>query len=157
MALGTVLIALTPSFGTLHRHQPALAYGAPALVLLGRLAQGFSAGVELGGVSVYLAEMAPEGKRGFYASWQSASQQVAIMVAATLGFALSALLAPADIAAYGWRIPFLIGCLIVPVLFVLRRSLEETEAFLARTHRPPARCSARCWSTGASSSSAPCS
>ena len=139
MALGTVLIAVTPTYRTLHDSVPALAYAAPALVLVGRLAQGFSAGVELGGVSVYLAEMAPPGRKGFYASWQSASQQVAVMVAAALGFALSRLLTPAQIQDYGWRLPFVVGCLIVPLIFVLRRSLEETETFRARTHRPDAR------------------
>ena len=139
MATGTVLIALTPSYATIHDRIPALAFMAPALVLVGRLAQGFSAGVELGGVSVYLAEMAPPGRKGFYASWQSASQQVAIIVAAALGFALSAVLTPDQIAAYGWRLPFFVGCLIVPVIFVLRRSLEETEVFLARAHRPDAK------------------
>src|ERR1700712_994386 len=109
MALGTLLIALTPSYATIHASVPWLAYAAPALVLLGRLAQGFSAGVELGGVSVYLTEMAPEGQKGFYAAWQSASQQVAIMVAAALGFALSSLLTPEQILAFGWRIPFFVG------------------------------------------------
>ena len=54
-------------------------------MLIGRLLQGFSAGVELGGVSVYLSEMATPGNKGFYVAWQSASQQVAIMVAAVLG------------------------------------------------------------------------
>jgi MHS family citrate/tricarballylate:H+ symporter-like MFS transporter len=139
MALGTLLIALTPSFATMHQHVPSLAYAAPALVLVGRLAQGFSAGVELGGVSVYLTEMAPPGQKGFYASWQSASQQVAIMAAAALGFALSSLLTPEQILGFGWRIPFFVGCLIIPVIFMLRRSLEETEVFLARKHRPDAR------------------
>jgi MFS family permease len=62
---------------------------APILVLIGRLLQGFSAGVELGGVSVYLAEMATPGNKGFYVSWQSASQQVAIIVAAAIGYLLS--------------------------------------------------------------------
>lgn len=56
-----------------------------ALVLAGRLLQGFSAGVELGGVSVYLAEIAPAGRKGLYISWQSASQQLAVIFAA-LGF-----------------------------------------------------------------------
>ena len=56
------------------------------MVLIGRLLQGFSAGVELGGVSVYLAEIATPGNKGFFTSWQSASQQVAIVVAAALGF-----------------------------------------------------------------------
>lgn len=139
MALGTVLIAITPGFRSLAVISPTLAYAAPLLVLFGRLAQGFSAGVELGGVSVYLAELAPPGRRGFYASWQSGSQQVAIMVAALLAFALGELLAPAQITAWGWRLPFIVGCMIVPMLFVIRRRLEETEAFLARKERPDAR------------------
>ncbi|SDO40637.1 MFS transporter, MHS family, citrate/tricarballylate:H+ symporter [Rhodoferax sp. OV413] len=132
MALGTVLIACVPGFAS-------IGYLAPALVLTGRLLQGFSAGVELGGVSVYLAEMATPGRKGFYVSWQSASQQVAIIVAAALGYALNVWLTPLEIGAWGWRIPFLIGCLIVPVLFVLRRSLQETEEFKQRKHRPDTR------------------
>jgi MHS family citrate/tricarballylate:H+ symporter-like MFS transporter len=129
MAMGTLLIACVPDYAT-------IGYLAPALVLTGRLLQGFSAGVELGGVSVYLSEMATPGHKGFYVSWQSASQQVAVVVAAALGFMLHEVMAPAEINAWGWRIPFFIGCLIVPVLFFLRRSLQETEAFKARTRRP---------------------
>ena len=72
----------------------------------------------------------------FFASWQSASQQVAIVVAALIGFALTEGLTSPQLAAWGWRIPFAIGCLIVPLLFVLRRRLEETAVFAARTHRP---------------------
>ena len=107
--------------------------------MIGRLLQGFSAGVELGGVSVYLSEMATPGKKGFYASWQSASQQVAIIVSASLGFALNAWLAPAQLDDWGWRIPFFIGCLIVPFVFFIRRSLQETDEFLARKHHPTPR------------------
>jgi MHS family citrate/tricarballylate:H+ symporter-like MFS transporter len=131
MALGTVLIACVPGYAT-------IGYLAPALVLTGRLLQGFSAGVELGGVSVYLAEMATPGRKGFYVSWQSASQQVAIIVAAALGFVLNKELNPAEVADWGWRVPFFIGCMIVPVLFVLRRSLQETEEFMQRKHTRPA-------------------
>src|SRR6202012_3122940 len=90
MASGTILIAFVPGYAS-------IGMLAPALVLLGRLLQGFSAGAELGGVSVYLAEMATPGKKGFYTAWQSASQQVAIVVAAALGFALNLLLTPAQI------------------------------------------------------------
>ncbi|MYN41552.1 MFS transporter [Duganella sp. FT109W] len=129
MATGTLLIACVPGYAS-------IGYLAPALVLTGRLLQGFSAGVELGGVSIYLSEMATPGNKGFYVSWQSASQQVAVVVAAALGFALNELMAPADISAWGWRIPFFIGCMIVPVLFFLRRSLQETAAFQARKRRP---------------------
>jgi MHS family citrate/tricarballylate:H+ symporter-like MFS transporter len=129
MATGTVLIAFVPGYGT-------IGILAPLAVLAGRLIQGFSAGVELGGVSVYLAEMATPGHKGFYVSWQSASQQVAIIVAAIIGYGLNVWMAPATVTAWGWRIPFFIGCAIVPLLFMLRRSLQETEAFKARKHRP---------------------
>lgn len=105
-------------------------------MLLGRLLQGFSAGVELGGVSVYLSEIATPGNKGFYTSWQSASQQVAIVVAALIGYSLNITLGHDAISEWGWRIPFFIGCMIIPLIFVLRRSLQETEAFLQRKHRP---------------------
>src|ERR671939_1291980 len=117
MSVGTLSIAVVPGFGVIG----AL---APLLVLVGRLLQGFSAGVELGGVSVYLAEMATPGNKGFYVSWQSGSQQVAIMVAAIIGYVLNQTLTPAAMNDWGWRIPFFIGCAIVPFLFYLRRSLE---------------------------------
>ena len=129
MACGTVLIAFVPGYAQIG----AL---APLLVLIGRLLQGFSAGVELGGVSVYLSEMATPGRKGFYVSWQSASQQVAIIVAAAIGYGLSVALTPGQINEWGWRVPFFIGCMIVPFIFVIRRSLQETEEFLARRHRP---------------------
>ena len=125
MAIGTLLVAIVPSYA-------AIGMLAPALVIAGRLLQGFSAGVELGGVSVYLAEIATPGHRGFYCAWQSASQQVAVVFAALIGLGLQTLLPAEAVSAWGWRIPFLIGCLIVPFLFLIRRSLQETEAFLAR-------------------------
>jgi MHS family citrate/tricarballylate:H+ symporter-like MFS transporter len=132
MASGTMLIAFVPGYAT-------IGLLAPLLVLIGRLLQGFSAGAELGGVSVYLAEMATPGHKGFYTSWQSASQQVAIVAAAALGYAVNGWMTADEITAWGWRIPFLVGCLIVPLIFLLRRSLLETEEFLARKHHPSAR------------------
>jgi MFS transporter, MHS family, citrate/tricarballylate:H+ symporter len=129
MAIGTVTIAVCPTYAT-------IGVAAPAIVLIGRLLQGFSAGVELGGVSVYLAEIATPGNRGFYTSFQSSSQQVAIFVAALLGFALSELISPATVADWGWRIPFFVGCLIIPFIFLLRRTLEETPEFLAMKKHP---------------------
>ena len=107
MSVGVALITFTPTYAS-------IGIAAPILVLIGRLLQGFSAGAESGGVSVYLSEIATPGNRGFYVSWQSASQQV----------------------AWGWRIPFLIGCLIIPVLFWIRRSMQESEDFAQRAkHR----------------------
>lgn len=132
MASGTILIACVPGYAT-------IGLLAPALVLLGRLLQGFSAGAELGGVSVYLSEMATPGNKGFYTSWQSASQQVAVVMAAAIGYGLNQWLSAQQIGAWGWRVPFFIGCAIVPFIFVLRRSLQETAAFEARRHHPQVR------------------
>ena len=129
MAVGTVLIACLPGYAI-------IGLVAPFLILVSRLVQGFSAGVELGGVSVYLSEMATPGHKGFYVSWQSASQQVAVIFTALLGVILNSLLPPALMDRWGWRIPFLIGCLIIPLLFLLRRSLPETDEFLARKQHP---------------------
>ncbi len=129
MSVGIVSIACTPGYET-------IGILAPLIVLAGRLLQGFSAGMELGGVSVYLAEIAPPGRKGFYVSWQSASQQLAVMLAALVGVVLTLHLSPRALASWGWRIPLLLGCAIVPVLFVLRSSLRETPEFTARRHRP---------------------
>ena len=129
MAVGTLVIACTPGYRT-------IGLIAPIVVVLGRLLQGFSAGVELGGVSIYLAEIATPGHRGFYCAWQSASQQVAVICAALMGVTLASILPPDSMVLWGWRVPFLIGCLIVPLLFWLRRSLTETNAFLARKRHP---------------------
>src|SRR5260370_30257685 len=82
MSVGIISIACVPGYTT-------IGLLAPFLVLMGRLLQGFSAGMELGGVSVYLSEIATPGHKGFYVSWQSASQQVAVMFAALVGVVLS--------------------------------------------------------------------
>jgi MFS family permease len=129
MAIGTLSIAVIPGYAT-------IGIAAPLLVVAGRLVQGLSAGVELGGVSVYLSEIASPGRKGFYVAWQSGSQQVAVMFAALLGIVLSLSLSPAQMTRWGWRIPLLAGCSLLPLLFLLRRSLEETEAFRSRRHRP---------------------
>ncbi|ACL61184.1 MFS transporter [Methylobacterium nodulans] len=129
MALGTVLIAICPTYAS-------IGLAAPVIVLIGRLLQGFSAGVELGGVSIYLFEIATPGNKGFYTAFQSASQQVAIFFAAVIGYLMHAGLSGQQIADGGWRLPFFIGCLIVPLIFVIRRSLQETPEFLARRAHP---------------------
>jgi MHS family citrate/tricarballylate:H+ symporter-like MFS transporter len=129
MASGTALIAFVPGYAT-------IGLLAPLLVLIGRLLQGFSAGVELGGVSVYLSEMATPGNKGFYVSWQSASQQVAVVFSAALGYALNQAMPKDVIADWGWRIPFFVGCSIIPVVFYIRRSLQETQAYLAQKSHP---------------------
>ena len=125
MAVGSLTIAVTPAYA-------AIGLAAPLIVVAGRLLQGLSAGVEVGGASVYLAEIATPGNRGFYCSWQSASQQVAVMFAALIGVVLSFYVPPSAMGAWGWRIPLVIGCLIIPLVLWLRRSLEETAVFQRR-------------------------
>src|SRR6201988_304803 len=129
MSVGIFSIAFMPGYAT-------IGLMAPLLVLIGRLLQGFSAGMELGGVSVYLSEIATPGHKGFYVSWQSGSQQVAVMFAALSGVVLSSVLPPEQMVQWGWRVPLLLGCVIIPFLFRLRRSLQETDEFVARKHKP---------------------
>jgi MFS family permease len=122
MAAGTLSIAVTPGFAV-------IGIAAPIIVVLGRLLQGLSAGVVLGGASVYLAEIATPGNRGFYCSWQSASQQVAVIFAALFGVFLTGIISPENMTVWGWRVPLLAGCLIIPLILWMRRSLEETQSF----------------------------
>jgi MFS family permease len=129
MSIGIFSIACMPGYAT-------IGLLAPLLVVVGRLLQGFSAGMELGGVSVYLSEIATPGHKGFYVSWQSGSQQIAVMTAASIGVVLNSVLPAEKMERWGWRVPLLLGCIIVPFLFRLRKSLVETDEFLARKHRP---------------------
>jgi MFS transporter, MHS family, citrate/tricarballylate:H+ symporter len=129
MSVGILSIACVPGYAS-------IGLIAPLLVLTGRLLQGFSAGMELGGVSVYLSEIATPGRKGFYVSWQSASQQAAVVFAALLGVLLNASLSPSSMNQWGWRVPLLVGCAIIPFLFRLRNSLQETDEFLSRRRHP---------------------
>lgn len=129
MALGTLAIAVTPTYAQ-------IGLAAPLIILAGRLVQGLSAGVEVGGVSVYLNEIAPPHRKGFFTSWQSASQQAAVVFAALIGLLVSTSLSPETMQDWGWRVPFAIGCVMIPFLFLIRRHVEETEVFLNRKEHP---------------------
>jgi MFS family permease len=128
MSVGTFSLACVPGYA-------AIGLAAPLLVVAGRLLQGFSAGVEMGSVSVYLSEIATPGHKGFYVSWQNASQQLAVVFAAVFGAVLSWSLTPAQMDSWGWRLPLLAGCVIIPFLYMIRRSLAETGEFLS-SRRP---------------------
>lgn len=129
MGVGTASIAVVPGYA-------ALGFVAPLVVLIGRLVQGLSAGVELGGVSIYLSEIAPHGRKGLFVSWQSASQQLAVVFAALLGIVLTQRLGARAMSDWGWRVPLLVGCALIPFVFLIRRSLHETTEFLGSRHRP---------------------
>jgi MHS family proline/betaine transporter-like MFS transporter len=118
MTLATSLIVFTPGWRR-------IGLLAPLLIVLSRLLQGFSVGGELGSSTALLIEAAPAEKRGLYASLQGASQSVAALAAASAAALVAATLAPAHLAAWGWRLPFLGGLLIGPVGFYLRANTHE--------------------------------
>ena len=124
MAGGTLIIAVTPSYST-------IGFGAPLLLLAGRMMQGFSAGGEIGSAAAFLVEHAPAGRRGLFAAWLQASMGMSNILGALVAFTVTALLPLSAVISWGWRIPFLIGLSIIPLGLYLRRTLEETPAFRA--------------------------
>jgi len=99
---------------------------APTLMILARLVQGFAIGGEMGSATAMLMEYADDKSRGFYTSWQTASQGIAAVFAALVALALTNWLPPQALESWGWRVAFLIGIAVIPVGQVIRRRLEET-------------------------------
>ena len=131
MAFGTGLLGLLPTYG-------AIGIAAPLLLLLARLIQGFSAGGEFGSASAMLIEFAPEGRRGYYGSFQMVSQGLAFAIGAAMAYTLTRNLTADALASWGWRVPFILGILIGPVGWYLRKKCDESpefEAYLAEKAR----------------------
>ncbi|MGF6957002.1 MFS transporter [Paraburkholderia youngii] len=123
MMSGTLIIAILPTY-------QSIGLAAPLILVLARLMQGFSAGGEFGSATAFLAEHVP-GRRGFYASWQMASQGLTTLLAAGFGALLTGGLSQEQMTSWGWRVPFFFGLLIGPVAFYIRTRLDETPEFLA--------------------------
>ncbi|WP_322105599.1 MFS transporter [Paraburkholderia sp. J41] len=121
MALGSALIAFAPTYAQ-------IGLAAPALILLARLVQGFAVGGEVGASTSLLLEYADDRSRGFYGSWQFVSQGLNTVCGALIGVTLSTVLSPSALESWGWRVPFVIGMLVVPVGVYIRRHLDETLA-----------------------------
>jgi len=121
MMLGTGVIAVTPTYS-------AIGPLAPIVIVIARFFQGISAGGEFGSATTFLAEQDPK-RRGFFASWQFASQGVTTVLAASFGAILASTLTTDQMNDWGWRIPFLFGLLIGPVAYYLRSRVDETEEF----------------------------
>ncbi|WP_321881695.1 MFS transporter [Paraburkholderia bannensis] len=127
MALGTGLIGLAPTYAQ-------IGLFAPALIVLGRLLQGFSAGGEVGAATTLLMEAGREGRRGVLVSWQMASQGGAALAGALIALLLSKSLSHEQLVSWGWRVPFLIGLAIGPFGFFLRSRLDDTLPAAAHAH-----------------------
>ncbi|MCW2236413.1 MFS transporter [Azospirillum canadense] len=119
MALGTLLIGLCPTYAD-------IGLLAPAAIVVGRCLQGFSAGGEIGVATTFLMELGRPSGRGLRVSWQMASQGAAALCGALSGYILTTTLPPGALEAGVWRIPFLVGLLIIPVGLYARWSLPET-------------------------------
>lgn len=127
MMAGSAAIAFAPDYRM-------IGFAAPAILLAGRLVQGFAVGGEFGSATAFLAEQDPA-RRGFYASWQFASQGLTAILATASGALVTASLAPDVVDAWGWRIPFAFGLIIGPIGYFIRRHLEESPEFKAGRSR----------------------
>jgi MFS family permease len=122
MGLSTALVGLLPTYAT-------AGLGATALLVLLRLLQGLALGGEYGGAATYVAEHAPDSKRGYYTSY--------IQTTATLGFLLSMgvigtmriNVSEADFKAWGWRVPFLVSFILLAVSLYIRLKMAESPIF----------------------------
>ncbi|NTZ06102.1 MFS transporter [Burkholderia metallica] len=119
MALGTGIIGFAPTYAQ-------IGIAAPLLIVIGRLLQGFSAGGEVGAATTLLMESGGTRRSGELVSWQMASQGGAALAGALVALTLSRWLPPDALQSWGWRVPFVLGLLIGPVGFYLRRHLDDT-------------------------------
>ena len=122
MAAGTVLIGILPTYAS-------IGFAAPALLLVARLMQGFSTGGEWGGSTAFIVEWAPKGKRGLFGSFQQMSVVAGLLLGSAFAALLNTLLTPAQMADWGWRVPFLVGGLLGPIGIYMRRTIDETPAY----------------------------
>ncbi|MEX3968052.1 MFS transporter [Paraburkholderia sp. EG286B] len=123
MMAGTLAMAVMPPYAS-------IGIAAPLLILLARLVQGFAVGGEFGSATAFMVEHSPA-KRGYYASWQFASQGAAAILAASFGGVLAWWLPPEQLQAWGWRVPFFFGLVLGPVGWYIRSHLDETPEFVA--------------------------
>lgn len=119
ITVGTMGLALTPSYAS-------IGVAAPIIVVLCRLVQGLALGGEVGPSTAFLIEISPAGRRGLYASWQLASQGASSLVAGVIGVVMTSSLTPDELQAWGWRVPFALGLLLIPIAIYLRRRMPET-------------------------------
>ncbi|WP_313066714.1 MFS transporter [Paraburkholderia sp. LEh10] len=122
MAGSTVAIGLVPTYAS-------IGIAAPLLVMSARLLQGFSAGGEWGGATAFIVEWAPDGKRGLFGSFQQSSVALGMLLGSGVSALCSTALGPDAMDSWGWRVPFLLGCLLGPVGMYMRRNIAEAPTF----------------------------
>lgn len=126
MAAGSLIVALTPSFAT-------IGYAAPVLFVVARIIQGISAGSEGQSAIAFMVEHAPSNKRGLYGSFTNTASGLATLAATGFAALITSALSSADLAAWGWRIPFFVGGVLGVIGLIMRRRADETPEFEAST------------------------
>jgi MFS transporter, MHS family, alpha-ketoglutarate permease len=122
MFSGSLLLAVAPTYAV-------AGLAGPAVLLLARMLQGLSLGGEYGASATYLSEMAPKQNRGFWASFQYMTLCGGQLCAIAVAVVMQSFLSEAELTAWGWRVPFVIGALLALGVYLLRRNLAETPSF----------------------------
>ncbi|OLF55540.1 citrate-proton symporter [Pseudomonas chlororaphis] len=123
MTVSIALIAFAPNYA-------AIGMGAPLLIVVARMLQGFATGGEYASATAFLVESAPAHRKGLYGSWQLVGQCLAVFSGAAMVALVTHLFSPEDLDLWGWRLPFVLGLLIGPVGLWIRKYMEEPEAFV---------------------------
>src|SRR5471030_1379597 len=122
MGLSTFIVGVLPG-------SAQIGFAAPVILIALRLLQGLALGGEYGGAATYVAEHAPQGRRGFYTSWIQTTATVGLFLSLVVVLALRLWLTPAQFADWGWRVPFLLSILLLGVSIWIRLQLQESPAF----------------------------
>ena len=122
MGISTFVVGLLPSYA-------AIGFIAPVLFIVCRLIQGLALGGEYGGAATYVAEHAPQNRRGYYTSWIQTTATVGLFLSLIVVLLLRVWLTPVQFAEWGWRVPFLLSILLLGVSIWIRLQLQESPAF----------------------------
>jgi MHS family proline/betaine transporter-like MFS transporter len=123
MFVSTAMLAFAPTYNQ-------VGILAPIIVVGSRILQGISVGGEFGSATALLIEYAPPHRRGFYGSWQMFAQSIGVFLATLMGALLTSVFTAEALASWAWRIPFMVGLLIGPIGFYIRRNIREPDVFL---------------------------
>jgi MFS family permease len=122
MGLSTALVGMLPTYAN-------IGIWAPVTLVFLRLAQGLALGGEYGGAAIYVAEHAPDGKRGLYTGWIQTTATLGLFLALVVIGLLRGNMTPENFAAWGWRVPFLCSFVLLAVSVYIRLKLEESPIF----------------------------
>ncbi|TCG08127.1 MFS transporter [Paraburkholderia steynii] len=129
MFISTAMLAFAPTY-----RQAGL--WAPVIVVISRLLQGISAGGEFGSATALLVELAPRDRKGFYGSWQMFAQAIGSFLATLAAAMLTSWFSPDSLASWAWRLPFIVGLVIGPVGYWIRRNIDESDEFKETEKQP---------------------